>query len=119
MYQATINPTPLDAARVDTVFKALSDATRRQVIERLANGPCTTSDLAAPFAMAMPSFLQHLSILDAAGLVTSAKHGRTRTYVLSTAGLDIAGGWLAGQRRLWETRLDQLDQFLINQKATT
>jgi DNA-binding transcriptional ArsR family regulator len=119
MYQATATRPTFDAALLDAVFKALSDATRRQVIDRLAIGPGTTSDLAEPFTMAMPSFLHHLSILSAAGLVTSTKHGRTRIYALSPAGLDIADGWLAGQRRRWETRLDQLDQLLINQKATS
>lgn len=102
--------------RVDEVFKALADPTRRQVIERLVAGPATTSELAAPFSMALPSFLQHLSVLQQAELVASTKQGRTRTYRLSAAGLDAAEGWLADQRRLWERRLDQLDQFLINQK---
>lgn len=68
--------------------------------------------------MALPSFLQHLSVLERAGLVKSAKQGRTRTYQVSPAGLDAAQRWLADQRRLWDQRLDQLDQFLMNQKET-
>lgn len=64
--------------------------------------------------MALPSFLQHLRVLEGAGLVTSTKQGRTRTYRLSSAGLDSAQGWLADQRRLWECRLDQLDAFLTD-----
>lgn len=101
---------------VDEVFKALADPTRRSVIERLVSGPASTSDLAAPFEMALPSFTQHLDVLARAGLVTSSKEGRTRTYRLSAAGLDSAQGWLADQRRVWEQRLDQLDEFLINQQ---
>lgn len=86
------------------------------VIERLVSGPASTSDLAEPFTMALPSFTQHLGVLERAGLVTSSKQGRTRTYRLSPAGLDSAQGWLADQRRVWERRLDQLDSFLINQQ---
>lgn len=109
---------PKRGVRVDEVFKALADPTRRQVIERLAVGPASTTELAQPFSMALPSFLQHLSVLQQAGLVTSTKQGRTRTYRVSPAGLDTAQGWLAERRRVWERRLDQLDQFLIDQKET-
>lgn len=112
-----VRSVPIYADRVDVVFKALADPTRRRVIERLVSGPASTSDLAEPFTMALPSFLQHLSVLERAGLVTSTKQGRVRTYQLSASGLDTAEGWLAGQRRMWEARLDRLDQFLINQKA--
>ena len=109
---------PKQGGRVDEVFKALADPTRRQVIERLVAGSASTTELAEPFSMALPSLLQHLSVLERAGLVTSTKQGRTRTYRVSPAGLDTAQGWLTDQRRLWERRLDQLDQFLINQKET-
>jgi DNA-binding transcriptional ArsR family regulator len=104
---------------VNQVFKALADPTRRQVIERLVTGPASTSELAQPFAMALPSFTQHLAVLEGAGLVTSHKHGRTRSYRLAPDGLETAEGWLAGQRRTWERQLDQLDEFLINQKPET
>jgi DNA-binding transcriptional ArsR family regulator len=109
---------PKRSERVDEVLKALADPTRRQVIERLVSGSATTSELAEPFSMALPSFLQHLSVLERAGLVTSTKQGRVRTYRLSPAGLESVQGWLADQRRLWERRLDQLDQFLVNHKET-
>jgi DNA-binding transcriptional ArsR family regulator len=104
---------PQQRVELDQVFQALADTTRRQVIERLVSGPASTSELAAPFEMALPSFIQHLGVLERAGLVTSTKQGRVRTYRLSAAGLERADGWLAGQRRLWEQRLDQLDTFLI------
>lgn len=95
------------------MFKALSDGTRREVIKRLVSGPATTSDLAAPFEMALPSFVQHLKVLEDAGLVTSTKQGRVRTYQLTPTGLEQADGWLAEQRRLWERRLDQMDELVL------
>jgi DNA-binding transcriptional ArsR family regulator len=107
-------PTP--TVELDQVFQALSDPTRRKVIERLVSSAATTSELAEPFEMALPSFLQHLKVLERAGLVTSTKEGRVRTYRLAPAALEVADGWLADQRRLWERRLDQLDEFLTNLK---
>lgn len=97
---------------LDLVFQALADPTRRKVLERLVSSPASTSELAAPFAMALPSFTQHLTVLERAGLVTSTKEGRVRTYRLAPRGLELADGWLAEQRRLWEQRLDQLDVIL-------
>ena len=101
---------------LDAVFQALADPTRRRVVERLGAGPATTSDLARPFAMALPSFTQHLAVLERAGLVTSDKRGRVRTYRLAPAPLDGVGTWLADQRALWERRLAQLDEVLITLK---
>lgn len=109
---------PEQTAVLDRVFKALSDPTRRQVVERLGVGPASTSELARPFTMALPSFTQHLDVLERAGLVTSTKAGRVRTYRLQPVALDVAQGWLAEQRRLWERRLDQLDD-LLQTLATT
>lgn len=97
---------------LDQVFQALADPTRRAVVERLVSGSATTSELAAPFTMALPSFLQHLTVLERAGLVTSTKQGRVRTYALAPVALELADGWLAQQRRLWTRRLDQLDTML-------
>lgn len=103
-------PEPLDA-----VFQALSDPTRRQVVDRLGHGPAATTDLASGFDMALPSFIQHLGVLERAGLITSSKAGRVRTYRLVPDAFEEADDWLAGQRRLWTTRLDQLDAFLTGQ----
>jgi DNA-binding transcriptional ArsR family regulator len=103
---------------VDAVFKALSDPTRRQVLERLGESPATVSQLAAPFTMALPSFVQHLGVLEACGLVRSRKTGRTRTYRLNAKRLAVAEDWLARQRNQWERRLDQLDRLLIESKET-
>lgn len=103
---------PGRADDLDVVFHALADPTRRSVLERLGRGPAATSALAEPFPMALPSFIQHLTVLERSGLVTSRKQGRVRTWELVPARLDTAEGWLATQRDLWTRRLDQLDAFL-------
>jgi DNA-binding transcriptional ArsR family regulator len=103
---------------LDAVFHALADPTRRGVVERLSAGPATTSDLAKPFGMALPSFTQHLQVLEKSGLVTSLKEGRVRTYRLTPAPLDDADSWLASQRAMWTKRLDQLDSYLTTLKET-
>lgn len=101
-------------ASIDHVFRALADPTRRRVIERLGRGPASVSELAAPFAMALPSFVQHLALLEECGLVRSKKHGRVRTYHLAPRRLVQAQGWLDRQRTVWERRLDQLDDYLLD-----
>jgi DNA-binding transcriptional ArsR family regulator len=81
-----------------TVFQALTDPTRRAVIERLTRGPAAMSELARPFAMALPSFSQHLGVLESCGLVRSKKVGRVRTYRLAPEPLKKAASWIARQR---------------------
>ena len=103
---------------MNQVFQALSDPTRRAVLRRLSRGPAATLDLARPFAMALPSFTQHLGLLEKAGLVRSRKAGRVRTYHLAPQPLRAAESWLANQRNLWECRLEQLDEYLIRMKET-
>ena len=93
-------------------FLALADPTRRAVLARLALGPATVSDLARPHGMALPTFLQHLRVLEDDGLITSEKQGRTRTCRLRPERIAAAEGWLSAQRQLWETRTDQLAAFL-------
>jgi DNA-binding transcriptional ArsR family regulator len=107
----------LNARRIDGIFRALSDPTRRHVLERLNRSPASVSELAAPFDMALPSFVQHLRVLEGCGLVRSRKTGRVRTYRLAPARLKLAESWLARQRALWERRLDQLDDYLIDLKG--
>jgi DNA-binding transcriptional ArsR family regulator len=97
---------------LDQVFQALADPTRRKVVERLGRGPASTSELARPFDMALPSFLQHLAVLERSRLVRSRKEGRVRTYRLDPRRLHAAEHWLEAQRRRWERRLDQLDRYL-------
>lgn len=110
---------PPDGAVVDNIFRALSDPTRRQVLERLARSPASTGELSKPFEMALPSLLQHLRMLEGCGLVRSEKHGRVRTYHLETKGMQTAEDWLSRQRTFWEQRLNQLDAYLLTLKGQT
>ena len=98
------------------MFQALADPTRRAVLERLGAGPAAMSELAEPFDMALPSFAQHLDVLERCGLVRSRKAGRVRTYRLAPRPLKEAETWIAKQRALWERRLDQLDHYLEHMK---
>jgi DNA-binding transcriptional ArsR family regulator len=107
---------PNQSAQLNQVLQALADPTRRAVLERLGSGPAPVSELAKPFKMALPSFVQHLDVLERCGLVRSQKAGRVRTYQLSPQSLSEAEGWLARQRSLWERRLDQLDTLLVSLK---
>ena len=101
---------------VDGVFRALSDPTRRRVVERLSRSAASVSELAAPFEMALPSFVQHLRVLEDCGLVRSHKQGRVRTYRLAPERLTIASRWLEQQRSLWEQRLDQFERYALELK---
>ncbi len=104
---------------LDRVFYALADTTRRSVLQRLSTRPAPVSELAEPFDMALPSFMQHLDILEDCGLVRSQKAGRVRTYQLATHSLKAAEKWLAKHRMTWETRLNQLDGYLTTMKEKT
>ncbi len=102
---------PMDA-RVDEVFRALSDPTRRQLVEQLGSGPASVSQLAAPLSMTLSAVVQHLAILQTCGLVRTEKVGRVRTCQLEPQALWSAEEWFAGQRAAWERRLDRLGEFL-------
>lgn len=104
--------------KLDLAFQALANATRRAIVERLRHGPATVSELAEPFKMALPSFMQHLQVLETSGLIRSRKHGRVRTVHIRPAQLRHAAGWLAQQRSIWESRLDQLDAYLQDMENT-
>lgn len=108
----------VDAA-LPGIFHALADPTRLAVVERLSVAPASASELARPFAMALPSFMQHMGVLERAGIVTSHKSGRIRTYQLAPGALQLASAWLAEFRNHWERRLDQLDHLLITASHTT
>lgn len=103
---------PNQSQQLSRVFQALTDPTRRAVLERLSSGPAAVSELARPFKMSLPSFSQHLDVLEDCGLVRSRKTGRVRTYQLTPQQLEAAEHWMAKQRALWERRLDQLDSYL-------
>jgi len=102
--------------RLDQVFQALADPTRRAVLARLSTGPTSTSDLAKNFRMALPSFTQHLGVLEGCGLVRSKKTGRVRTWELDPRSLEAAERWIERQRAIWVKRLDQLDRHLLTMK---
>ena len=104
------------SAVADDVFYALSNSTRRKVLEQLSVGPATVSELAAPFAMKLPSFVQHLAVLEQSRLVRSKKRGRVRTYALAPDRFQVAEDWLTARRRLWEARLDRFDQYVTQLK---
>lgn len=101
---------------LDDTFRALSDPTRRAVVQALGRGPASVSELAKPFEMALPSFLQHLKVLEDCGLVATRKAGRVRTCTLQAEPLAAAEHWLEAQRSLWTRRLDQLDRLVLQLK---
>ncbi|MFZ6767307.1 ArsR/SmtB family transcription factor [Undibacterium sp. Di26W] len=98
--------------QLDQLFSALGDTTRRAVLARLCRGPAAVSELAQNFDMALPSFTQHLRVLEDSGLVMSEKKGRVRTYQLAPQTLKEAEIWLSQQRSDWESRFNQLDHYL-------
>src|SRR3954466_15710171 len=100
------------SAVADDVFYALSNSTRRKVLEKLSGGPATVSELAAPFDMKLPSFVQHLSVLEQSRLVKSKKRGRVRTYEIAPERFRVAENWLTERREMWESRLDRFDEYV-------
>ncbi len=111
-----MDPAP---ARLDDTFRALADPTRRAVVEALGRGPASVSDLARPFSMALPSFLQHLKLLEECGLVATEKTGRIRICRLKPEPFAAAEHWLEEQRSFWTRRLDRLDAMLATMKDET
>ncbi|MBY6142156.1 metalloregulator ArsR/SmtB family transcription factor [Leisingera daeponensis] len=99
---------------LDLCFSALGDPTRREILQRLARGEASVSELAAPHDMALPSFMSHLKKLEAANLITSKKHGRTRVCELSPGAFTPAKDWLSEQSAIWEGRLDRFDDYIGN-----
>ena len=102
-------------APLDRMFQALADPTRRVMVERLARGPASVGELAAPLAMSLPAVMQHLQVLEASGLVRSHKAGRVRTCRIEQAALRTAEQWIAGRRAIWERHLDRLGDYLAEQ----
>ena len=102
----------VQSAVADDVFYALSNATRRRVLEQLSVGPATVTELAAPFDMKLPSFVQHLTVLEQSRLVKSKKRGRVRTYELAPERFKVAEDWLSERRQVWESRLDRFDEYV-------
>ena len=105
----------MPAAVLDDTFRALSDPTRRDLLDRLAAGPASISALAGSLPMTLTAVMQHVQVLEAGGLVQTRKHGRVRTCALAPNGFRAAEGWLAERRTLWERRLDRLGTVLDEQ----
>lgn len=99
-------------ARLDLLFRALSDPSRRQMLERLAQGAASVSELAAPTGLRLPTILRHLSVLEQAGLIATQKDGRVRFCALVPQALAPMDDWLAAQRRLWAGRLGPQDAWV-------
>jgi DNA-binding transcriptional ArsR family regulator len=97
---------------LDRTFSALSDPTRRRILERLERGPATVSELARPFDITLPGLMKHVRILEEAHLVTTEKTGRTRQCQLGGEQLDEAAQWIETHRHRWEARLDRLERYL-------
>jgi DNA-binding transcriptional ArsR family regulator len=97
---------------LELVFQALSDPSRRVMVERLSRGPASVSELARPLPMSLPAVVQHLQVLEASGLVSSEKVGRVRTCRIESAALRPAEQWITERRRSWERRLDRLGDYL-------
>ena len=99
--------------RVDRVFHALGDPTRRASVERLSNkGPASVSSLAGPLLITLAAVVQHLQVLENSGLVRTEKLGRVRTCRIEPAGLSVVEQWIHDRRSLWETRFDRLGELL-------
>ncbi|MEP9361150.1 metalloregulator ArsR/SmtB family transcription factor [Sphingomonas sp. KR3-1] len=105
------------AIRLDASFAALSDATRRGVLEELARAEASISALAEKFDMTLTGMKKHVGVLEQAGLVTTEKVGRVRTCRLGLAGLEAEGAWIANYRQRWEARFDALDAVVAELKA--
>src|SRR3954469_16137495 len=103
--------------KLDHVFGALSDATRRAIVMRLCEGEASVGELAKPFEMALPSLMKHIRVLEYSGLVASQKSGRVRTCALQPEALATIGNWLEAQREIWERRLDRLETYVEKLKA--
>ena len=103
---------------LDGIFQALADPTRRAVVGRLGCGPASVGELAAPFEMALPSFMKHIRMLEQSGLIRTSKTGRIRTCAIDQTRLAAVDGWLEQQRAIWKGRTDRLEQFVTQEKDT-
>ncbi|WP_424814585.1 ArsR/SmtB family transcription factor [Roseococcus sp. YIM B11640] len=101
----------LKRSPLDDLLRALADATRRQIVERLGNSPASSSEIAKPFEMSLAAVVQHLQLLEEAGIVASEKVGRVRTYRLEPGGMDTLALWIEARRHPSERRLDRLAKF--------
>lgn len=102
------------ADRLDRVFQALADPSRRVMVERLTRGPASVSELAKPLDMSLPAVVQHLQVLETSGLIKTQKVGRVRTCSIEPKTLRQAEQWISDRRTTWEVRLDRLGEYLAD-----
>jgi DNA-binding transcriptional ArsR family regulator len=106
-----------NSGTLDRAFQALSDPIRRGMLARLSRGPASVSDLARPLSISLPAVLQHLQALEASGLIATHKAGRVRTCRIEPQALSAAESWIAGQRAVWEGRVDRFEIYVDELKA--
>jgi DNA-binding transcriptional ArsR family regulator len=106
----------LDDQRLDALFTALGDRTRRDIVARLSAGEATVKELAERYAMTMQAVSQHLGVLERSGLISRGRHRQTRPCRLEPAALEIAGSWIEESRRTWSERIDRLEAHLTHRQ---
>ena|SRR5690242_5497564 len=104
--------TTVEDQRLDAVFTALSDRTRRDIVARLSAGDATVKELAEPYAMSMQAVSQHIRVLERSGLISRGRHRQTRPCRLEPATLEAALSWIEESRRMWSERMDRLETHL-------
>jgi DNA-binding transcriptional ArsR family regulator len=109
----------VQSQKLELTFSALSDPTRRDILERLSIGPASISELAHPIGISLPGVMKHVRILEAANLVTTKKHGRTRECRLGPGQFDDVTAWIEMYRQRWESRIDRLEAHIEKRKGAT
>jgi DNA-binding transcriptional ArsR family regulator len=109
--------TTVDDERLDAMFAALADRTRRDIVARLSRGEATVTELAAPFAMSLQAVSQHIHVLERSGLVARGRHRQTRPCRLDPQALEAAVSWIEENRRTWTERMDRLESRLAELQA--
>jgi DNA-binding transcriptional ArsR family regulator len=104
--------TTLEDQRLDLLFAALSDRTRRDIVVRLSTGEATVTELAERYAMSMQAVSQHIGVLERSGLISRGRHRQTRPCRLESAPLEVAVSWIEESRRTWSERMDRLETRL-------
>ena len=104
----------MDDERLDAMFAALADRTRRDIVTRLSEGEATVNELAAPYAMSLQAVSQHIGVLEKSGLISRGRHRQTRPCRLEPQMLEAAVSWIEENRRAWADRMDQLEAHLAH-----
>ncbi len=106
----------LSQNRLDSIFGALSDSTRRAILARLSQSPATVSELAKPFSSSLPAITKHLNVLESSGLITRKAQGRQRVCEVNTETLSAAAAWIDRYSKFWTERLDALEQLINSEQ---